>query len=289
MSVRPLSPLLLNPHRTTARETPMQIGSAEFRWGARTYLMGVINVTPDSFSGDGFYLDVAAAVARGIQLERDGADLIDIGGESTRPGHRRVALDEELRRVVPVIEELAKQVHVPISVDTSKAAVAEAAVRAGAALVNDVTGLMGDSRMSGAVRELDVPVILMARGASRVGDVIERVGADLLTSFNRAEAAGLDIRRVLMDPGFGFGKTWRENLELLRRLPEIEGSGLPLVVGLSRKSTIAKVLGPDRQFGAAPNAALTALAVAAGADVVRVHDVTAMRAAARIADAVVRH
>ncbi|HLZ71688.1 MAG TPA: dihydropteroate synthase [Dehalococcoidia bacterium] len=266
----------------------MRIGSREFVWGSRTYLMGIVNVTPDSFSGDGVGLDVAAARARAIALASAGADIIDLGGESTRPGHTPVDVDEELRRVLPALCAIVAAVDLPISIDTRKAAIAREAVARGAALVNDVSGLMGDAAMAGVVCEAGVPALLMARGAGRQEDVLDRVRGDLDESLAVAEAHGIPRSRLLIDPGFGFGKTWRMNLELLGRLRELRGYGLPIVAGLSRKSTIARVLGPGTGRSLEANAALTTLAVAGGAEIVRVHDVAQMRIVARTADAVVR-
>ncbi|HEY7295408.1 MAG TPA: dihydropteroate synthase [Dehalococcoidia bacterium] len=266
----------------------LQIGRTEFLWGRRTYLMGIVNVTPDSFSGDGVGMDVAAARARALALAEAGADIIDVGGESTRPGHQPVAAAEELRRVLPALRAIVAAVDVPISIDTRKALVAREAVALGAALVNDVSGLIGDAEMARVVRETGVPVLLMARGAARHADVLDRVRSDLDESLMVADAHGIARSRLLIDPGFGFGKTWQMNLELLGRLRELRGYGLPIVAGLSRKSTIVRVLGPGAGSLIEANAALTALAIAGGAAVVRVHDVAQMRIAARMADAVVR-
>ncbi len=263
-------------------------GGGLLAWGARTYVMGVINVTPDSFSGDGLGRDVAAAMRKARELEAGGADLIDIGGESTRPGHTPVEADEEIARVLPALTAIVREVSVPISVDTSKAVVARAAIEAGAALVNDVSGTMADREMAGVIRDLAVPAVIMARGASRAADVIERVRQDLDEALLNALAAGIPRDRLLIDPGFGFGKDWRDNLELLRRLSELRSYGLPMLVGLSRKSTISKVLGSEPAFRVAANSALAALAVAGGADLVRIHDVVQVGAAIRLTDAVVR-
>jgi dihydropteroate synthase len=264
------------------------IGGRRFDWGERTYLMGVLNVTPDSFSGDGVGRNVDAAVKKALALEAGGADLIDIGGESTRPGHIPISADEELERVLPALEAIVREVGVPISVDTSKAIVARAALKAGAALVNDVSGTIVDDRMAGTIREFGVPAVIMARGASRSADVVERVRADLDEALGNALNCGIPRERLLIDPGFGFGKDWRDNLALLHRLYELRTYALPIVVGLSRKSTIAKVLGSEPEFRVAANATLAALAVAGGAEMVRIHDVAQVGAAVRMADAVVR-
>lgn len=270
--------------------TTLTIGGTTFCWGQRTYVMGILNVTPDSFSGDGVYLDPLRAAERACELERAGADIIDIGGESTRPGHVPVPLDEELRRVLPALDAVLQAVRVPVSIDTRKAAVAHAALERGARILNDVSGLEGDPEMPAVAARAEA-VIVMA-GASPVRstapDVVERVRADLLRSLCLARTAGVASERLIIDPGFGFGKVWQENLILLRRLSELRDLGLPMLVGLSRKSTIVRVLGAERPHRIEANAALTALAIAGGADIVRVHDVREMAAAARLADAVVR-
>lgn len=267
----------------------LRVGSYTFVWGSRTYVMGIINVTPDSFSGDGLAFNVRSAAMRAEALQRAGADIIDVGGESTRPGHVPVPAEEELRRVAPAMKAIASSVSVPISVDTRKAAIARVAIEAGAAIVNDVSGLMADADMAATVKEFDVPVIVMARGHSRTPDVITRVREDLDESLRRAAEACIERTRLIVDPGFGFGKDWRDNLQLLRRLGEIAyGYAYPLLVGLSRKSVITRVLGSEPEHRQPANAALTALAIAGGADIVRVHDVAALMAAVRMADAAMR-
>lgn len=270
----------------------LRLGDTALVWGSRTYLMGILNVTPDSFSGDGVYLDPARAVERALSLEAAGADLIDIGGESTRPGYAPVPVEEELRRVLPSLEAVAAAVRVPVSIDTRKAAVARAALGCGARIVNDISGLHHDGELAALVARSGAAVVLMAgahEGRSLDEDVVVRVRRDLDASLRIACAAGVPRARIVLDPGFGFGKTWRENLALLRRLPELRDLGLPLLVGLSRKSTIARVLGSEAEHRVPANAALTALAIAGGAEIVRVHDVAEMLAAARMADAVVRN
>ncbi len=266
----------------------MRIGSRSFAWGSRTFIMGVLNVTPDSFSGDGVGADLEAALQRARTLEAAGADLIDLGGESTRPGHAPVTAAVEIARVLPALRAIVPALGIPISIDTSKAVVARAAIEAGAALVNDVSGLHGDRHMAASIADLRVPVVIMARGASRTSDIIDRVREDLDASLQLAADAGIDPALILLDPGFGFGKVWRENLELLQRLQELRSYGLPLLAGFSRKGTIARVLGSERWFRVAANSALAALSVVGGVDMVRLHDVEQVGAAVRMADAVVR-
>ncbi|MEX1253223.1 MAG: dihydropteroate synthase [Dehalococcoidia bacterium] len=258
-------------------------------WGERTYLMGVINVSPDSFSGDGL-ADADAAVAQGRRFVEEGADLLDVGGQSTRPGFEELSPDEEAGRVVPVIERLAREVAVPLSVDTYKAPVARAALEAGAHLLNDIWGFRNDTTLAELAVEFGVPCVIMHNQRGReFRDVIGDIRAGLEESIGIAERAGLPRERLIADPGFGFGWTEAQNLEMLRRQGELRDLGLPILAGTSRKSTIGAVLGGvaagERIFG---TAATVALAIANGADVVRVHDVREMRDVARVADAVVR-
>ena len=258
--------------------------------------MGILNVTPDSFSDGGRSASPSAAVRRGLALAAAGADLIDVGGESTRPGARAVSAREERARVVPVIRALARRVRVPISIDTSKAAVAAAALEAGAGLVNDVTALRGDRRMAAVVARAGVPVVLMhMRGhprtmqrRTRYRALPDDVLAELQTAIDRALDAGIASDRILVDPGLGFAKTAAQNLTLLRTLSAFHALGHPLVVGPSRKSFIGTVLEApvnERLFG---TAACVALAIAGGAHIVRVHDVDAMAQVARMTDAILQ-
>ncbi len=270
--------------------------------GKRTLVMGVLNVTPDSFSDGGLYAGVDAAVAHAHRLVAAGAHLLDIGGESTRPatfGDRSpLPPDEERRRILPVIARLAAEMpHVPLSVDTYKAEVARAALDAGASLVNDISGLTYDPDMAALAASRGCPLILMhLPGRPRdlpANPVYADVVAEVLAFFTRqvayAEAQGIRRDRLWLDPGLGFGKTAAHNLELLRRLPELKALGLPLVVGASRKKFLGKILGTDdptdRKEG---TAAAVALSIAGGADMVRVHDVREMARVAKVSDAIVR-
>jgi dihydropteroate synthase len=256
-------------------------------------LMGVVNVTPDSFSDGGLYLDPEAAIEHGRELVAAGAAILDVGGESTRPGAEEVPEAEELRRVVPVVEGLAG-LGAEISVDTSKAAVAAAALAAGATIVNDVTALRGDPGMAALCAERGATVILMhMRGTPRTmqldpvyDDVVAEVRAFLAARLEAALAAGIDAERVWLDPGIGFGKTDAHNLELLRCLGELAALGGPLVVGTSRKSFIGRVDGSEAQERLGGTIASSVLAAAAGADVLRVHDVAEVGEAIAVAGAV---
>ncbi len=258
-------------------------------------LMGVVNVTPDSFSDGGRYLDAEAAVAHGVELLRDGAEILDVGGESTRPGAEPVGEVEELRRVVPVVEALAGDGgDGAVSIDTSKAAVAAAAIDAGATIVNDVTALQGDLEMAPVCAERGVTVVLMHMPGNprtmqedpRYDDVVDDVKRFLASRMELAVGAGIAEEGIWLDPGIGFGKTLEHNLELLRRLSELRELGRPLVIGASRKSFIGKVDGSAVDERVGGSLASAVLAAAAGADVLRVHDVAETAQALRVADAI---
>ena len=276
-----------------------RIGSRTFEWGSRTFVMGIVNVTPDSFSGDGLLATVAgrggaaveAAVLQARRMVEEGADILDVGGESTRPGHEPVSAPEEAARVVPVIAAIhAALPEVPISVDTTKAEVARAALAAGAALLNDVWGVGGDSAMARLAGEWQVPLIVMHnRKVAQYDDFVPELLSDLCDALTRAEGLGVPSANLIVDPGFGFGKTPEHNLEVMRHLPELRSLGHPVLLGTSRKSTLGRVLGgvpPEERLDA--TLATTALGIAAGVDIVRVHDVLANVRAARMADAIVR-
>jgi len=273
---------------------PVHLRDLTLEWGRRTYIMGVLNVTPDSFSGDGI-MDVPAAVARARQMLAEGADIIDVGGESTRPGAQPVPLDEELRRVIPAVEALAGELGAVVSVDTMKSEVARRALRAGAAMVNDVSALRADPDMAGVVAELQAPVVLMhGYGAAMspsalAARVMPEVLEFLEERIESAVASGVARERILVDPGFGFGKTVQQNLEIIRRLRELRVLQLPVVIGPSRKGTIGRVLGglpvQERVEG---TAAAVVVSILNGADVIRVHDVHVMARVARMTDAIIR-
>ncbi len=277
---------------------PTRIGERQFCWGERTYIMGVLNLTPDSFSGDGLGEDVETAVALGLAFQEQGADAIDVGGESTRPpgpvygaGAMPVSEQEEIRRVIPVIERLRDALSIPVSIDTYKAAVARRAVEAGATIINDVWALKRDPDMAQVVAETGVALILVHnQHGTEYRDLLREVVGDLRQSVQVALDAGVVREQIIVDPGIGFGKTAQDNLRLLRRLDEFKSvMGRPLLVGTSRKSTIGQVLGglpADQRVEG--TAATVALAIAKGADMVRVHDVQAMTRVARMSDAIVR-
>lgn len=279
---------------TTTVQHTTRIGSASFDWGRRTYVMGVVNMTPDSFSGDGLGDNVDAALRQALTFQEEGADIVDVGGESTRPpdvyaGAAATSESEEMERVVPTIEALARELAIPISIDTYKSTVAREGLRAGASLINDVWGFRRDPAMAGVAAEAGVPVVLMHNQTHyEYDDLVPDITDALREMRDSAVEAGLAPESVILDPGMGFGKNPGQNLEILRRLREFEVLGCPLLVGMSRKSTIGRVLdlpADDRLEG---TAATVALSIAGGADIVRVHDVKQMVRVARMSDAVVR-
>jgi dihydropteroate synthase len=289
----------------------MQVGAFRFAWGARTYVMGIINATPDSFSADGLAQPgadlIAAAITQARRAAEEGADILDIGGESTRPGAQPIDLAEELRRVVPAVAAIAREVALPISVDTYHAEVAAAALDAGAQIINDIWGLRTpdggwNEPLAELVARRAAPIVLMhnRRAQARVGaigghypaveyaDLVGEVIAGLRERVAAAEARGIRRDRMIVDPGLGFGKTPDQNLVLMRRLGEFCALGLPLLIGASRKSFIGRSLNLPPQERDEGTAATTALAIAAGADIVRVHNVRVNVRAARVADAIAR-
>jgi len=265
--------------------------------GERTLLMGVLNVTPDSFSDGGRYRDAGAAVRRALEMEAEGADIIDIGGESTRPGSEPVSAETELARVLPVVEGLRGRLKIPISIDTQKTRVAEAALAAGAEMVNDVSALRTDPALAEVVRRARVPLVLMhMRGRPKTmqlrpfaRDVMADVTRGLREALGRARRAGIPRSRLILDPGIGFGKSVEQNCELLARLPELARLGCPLLVGTSRKAFLGALAGggtEDRRiWGTAASVTATVLG---GAHIVRVHDVAEMLRVVRVADGIVR-
>lgn len=274
---------------------PFEIGGRRFAWGERTYVMGILNVTPDSFSGDGLLAagdadPVARAVATARAMVAAGADLLDVGGESTRPGHEEVSVADERDRVIPVVTAIHEAVpDVPISVDTTKPAVAEAAIDAGASLVNDIWGVAPDDSLARVAATHGIPIVLMHnRAAARYTNLLGEVLADLQAAIERTVAAGVSWERIIVDPGIGFGKSATHNLALLRDLASLRVLGRPILLGTSRKSTLGKVLDLPADHRLEATLATTALGVAAGVDIVRVHDVEANVRAARMSDAVVR-
>ena len=277
-----------------------RIGRAEFVWGKRTYIMGIINMSPESFSGDGIST-VEVAIKQALRFADEGADILDIGGGSTRPGLASISDDEEIKRVIPVIERLLKEVEIPISVDTSKLEVADLALNAGAAMLNDQWGLKEGKKLAELAATNKVPILLMSnqrdkgaydtatgRDTASYEDVMVEVISTLKKSIASALEAGVPAKNIIVDPGIGFGKTWRQDLEILRRLKEIKALGYPLLIGTSRKSLIKMVLKTPAADRVEGTAATVAIGIANGADIVRVHDVKQMVRVCRMADAIVR-
>jgi dihydropteroate synthase len=262
------------------------IGSRRFEWGSRTYVMGIINVTPDSFSGDGLGTDLERAVAQGMQMVRDGADMLDVGGESTRPGHQPISAAEEIQRTEKVVARLARETEVPISIDTYKLEVAEAGVAAGATILNDIWGLTRSPALAELAAGSQCALVLMHNqdGTEYAGDLMDEIKVFLRKAIDRALQAGVPRERVLIDPGIGFGKTADQNWVVMRRLHELRDLGQPILIGTSRKSFIGKVLDLPVDERMEGTAATVAAAVLRGADVVRVHDVREMARVARVAD-----
>ena len=263
--------------------------------GERTLLMGVLNVTPDSFSDGGLYFDAGAAVARALEIQSAGADILDIGGESTRPGAAAISAEEELARILPVLNKLRGQLTIPISIDTSKATVAEAAAEAGAEIINDVTALRADARIAEVARRYKLPLILMhMRGTPRTmqqkpfaRDAMRDITSGLKKATASALRSGVAKSQIVLDPGFGFGKSYEQNFEFLARLPELARLGYPLLIGTSRKSFLGRALGgapeSDRIWA---TAATVAASILQGAHIVRVHDVAEMAQVARVTDVI---
>lgn len=280
--------------------TVMNLRSQQFIWHSRTYLMGIVNVTPDSFSDGGEYNTLEAAIARARQLVKGGADILDIGGESTRPGAISVDLEEELDRVLPLISALRQDpetVKIPISIDTTKATVAQKAIAAGADLVNDISGATFDSQMLPTVAKLGVPIVLMhSRGTSQTmqqmtdyQDVVAEVCQFLKARSREAIACGIPPQHIIVDPGIGFAKSFVQNIEIFQHLDLFKQLGFPLLVGPSRKSFIGHIIHQtnphERIWG---TAAACCRAIAGGTDILRVHDLPAMREVSQVADALFR-
>jgi dihydropteroate synthase len=259
---------------------------------SRTHIMGVINVTPDSFSDGGKFLDVHSAVDHGLRLEQEGADFLDVGGESTRPGSEPILIDEELKRVVPVIEELSQKIKIPISVDTYKSEVAKKALQAGAEIINDISGLRFDPKMIQVAQEFHCPVILMhIQGTPKnmqenpiYQDVVREVKDYFQERIRFAVSSGVDESRLILDPGIGFGKNFEHNLSLLNSLFLFKSLERPVLVGVSRKSFVGKILDLPVTERLEGSLAALAYSVWQGANIVRVHDVKESVRAARVID-----
>ena len=272
---------------------PTRAGNTEFRWGEKTYVMGIVNMSADSFSGDGIGPDVGRAAEQALRMVADGADIIDVGGESTRPGTKPLSIDDaepELKLIIPVIKRLAREVKVPISVDTYRSRVASLALEAGATILNDIWGLKKDPSLAKLAAQAKVPIILMANqreDPTKVG-IVAKVISYLEEGIQTALAAGVPPENIIIDPGCGFGKTLEQNLELVNRLADLKALGKPILLGTSRKSMIGLILDLPADQRLEGNLAITAIGIANGADIVRVHDVKQTVLVCKMSDAVIR-
>jgi dihydropteroate synthase len=266
------------------------IGGQRFEWGSRTYVMGIINATPDSFSGDGLGTDVNAAIEQGLLMVREGADMLDVGGESTRPGHLPVTAAEEIQRVDAIVRRLAADAGVPVSIDTYKEEVAARAIGGGATILNDVWGLTRSPAIADLAARHGCALVLMHNqdGTDYSGDLMDEIKRFLSVAATRAMAAGVPREKVILDPGIGFGKTADHNWEVMRRLGELQDLGHPILIGTSRKSFIGKLLDLPVTERLEGTEATVVAAVLRGADIVRVHDVLPMTRAVRVADRMTR-
>jgi len=273
--------------RMEKKRGQLSVRDKRFVWGERTFLMGIVNVTPDSFSGDGL-LSVDQAVERALNMVRSGADIIDLGAESTRPGHKPISVEEELERLLPVLAAVRKRTDCVVSVDTTKPEVLAAAVAAGADILNSIWSLT--DQLLEEVRRSRIPVVLMhnKESASYAGNVLDEVLEFLSLQADRATALGIKPEHVILDPGIGFGKTAEHNLQILHSLERLSGLGYPTLLGASRKMFIGKLTGKPVQSRLIGTCATTALAVAKGIDIVRVHDVDEAQDVLKVADAIVR-
>ena len=283
------------PRNGTRKRFELRCRGGDLQLGERTLVMGVLNVTPDSFSDGGLFLEPAKAIEHGLLMAEQGADIIDVGGESSRPSADAVSLDEELGRVIPVIAGLASRLEIPISVDTSKAQVAERAIEAGAQMINDISGLSFDPQMSAVAARFDTPLIIMhikgnprtMQQAPSYDDVMGEIIASLRKGIERAEQYGVDPHQVIVDPGIGFGKRVQDNLLILNRLDELAVLERPILIGTSRKSFIGAVLNQAVDQRVIGTLATVAVSVLKGAHIVRVHDVPAIKQTAAMVDAII--
>lgn len=261
-----------------------------FEYKKRTYIMGILNVTPDSFSDGGDFNNVDIAIKHAKEMIENGADIIDIGGESTRPGHKFVSSDEEIKRIVPVIKKLKEEINVPISVDTYKSQVADEALKLGVDMINDVWGLTYDNNMADVIAKYDAHVCIMHNqdGTDYEKDIMESIKEFLQNSIDKALSAGVKKEKIVIDPGIGFGKTFEQNIEVLKRLSELQDLGYPILLGTSRKSFLGKIVNVDPKERVSATIATTVLGVRDGVDIVRVHDVRENLHAAMVADKIYR-
>jgi len=283
-----LEKILDHTTKEIVRETRCKKGV--FHWGSRTYIMGILNVTPDSFTDGGLFYDPEKAVAQAKRMVEEGADIIDIGGESTRPGHTRISDQEEIERIAPILEVLVKEIEIPISVDTYKSQVAKAALEIGVDIVNDIWGLLEDPELAKVTAQYNAPLILMHnKNNTEYESLMDEILASLRNSINIAKEAGVTDDNIIIDPGIGFGKTYEQNLETMRHLEDFKTLGYPILLGTSRKSIVGKTLDLPTDQRVEGTAATVALGITKkAADIIRIHDVKEMVRVARMTDAMVR-
>lgn len=259
-------------------------------WGSKTYVMGIINATPDSFSGDGLAYEKENALTQAMLFQSSGADIIDVGGESTRPGSIPIEAKEEILRTIPIIESLYEHLSIPISIDTYKAEVAREAIQAGASIINDIWGLKHDLELANLASEYNLPLILMhnQRG-TYYSDIIGEIKERLKESVDLAIKSGVHHKNIILDPGIGFGKTAQQNLTIIRHLGQIKNIGYPLLIGTSRKAMVGTLSNLSERQRLTDTAATVALGISNGADIVRVHDVKEMKQVVQISDAIIRY
>lgn len=261
-----------------------------FDYGKKTYLMGILNVTPDSFSDGGSYTSLERALNHAKEMINEGADIIDIGGESTRPGHEAVDEDEELRRVIPVLKALKEKLNVKVSIDTYKAQVAEESLKLGADMINDIWGLRKDPKMANTIAKYDAYVCIMHNqdGTDYEKDIMKSIEEFFIESIKIAKQSGISNEKIILDPGIGFGKTFEQNIEVMSRLNELKKLGYPILLGTSRKSMIGNILNVEPKERVEGTIATTVLGINAGVDIVRVHDIKANLRAIKVTDAICR-
>lgn len=272
------------------RNQEIKMKNYSLNLGEKTYIMGILNVTPDSFSDGGDFTHIDSAIKRAKEMVLEGADIIDIGGESTRPGSKTVDAEEEIKRVLPVVERLIKEVDAPISVDTSKASVAEEVLKAGAHMINDVWGLQKDPKMAQVIAKYNVPVCVMHNklNSNYEGDMVEEVLEFLQNSIDIALKAGIKKENIILDPGIGFGKTPEQNIIMMNRLGELNKLGYPVLLGTSRKSMIGKITGLEPKDRVEGTIATSVLGIVHGMEILRVHDIKENRQAVMVTDAIIR-
>ncbi|SHH66939.1 dihydropteroate synthase [Sporobacter termitidis DSM 10068] len=274
----------------TADIRTMRFPGGTLEFGKRTLVMGILNLTPDSFSDGGDYVTVGSALAQAKKMLSEGADIIDVGGESSRPGHTRIGAGEELRRVIPVIRRLREETNAILSLDTIRPEVAEEGIKNGIHIINDIWGFQEDRRLADVAAKYETPVVLMhnQNGTEYQGKMLEKIKLFLQESVRIALESGVHSDKIILDPGIGFGKTAEQNIDLMRRLAEIRALGYPLLLGTSRKSMIGHILDLPPKERVEGTVATTVLGISQGVDIVRVHDVLANVRAARVTDAIVR-